>query len=417
MQECITEAINQKVSVLLLQEPYVGSKAHVSSSHRVIQMQTNDREKPVKSAVLVIDRSVAIIEDPELIDENIVAVIVKIESMNLGIINVYLQEERDIAEDLTKIAGRLRKMNTDTVIVAGDFNAKSPWWGCKAEEERGSKVVESIAEMGLHVLNEGSTPTFYTIRNGKPYTSIPDITFCTDNLLRKIKGWRVDLNFVTLSDHRAILFDLMKHAGDTDTKIRTSTRKYNTSKAKWSSFNKSLADKLSQKEITTSSIYGLTTALDLDKMVEDYVACISEACDESIPKISPTVHPKRTEWWTQELSLKKREMIRKRNRIRNSNPTRKQFVINEYLEELRSYKELLTQTITASWKAFCQKQERESVWDGIYRVLRKTSSNTGDKLLRSPDSRDILTALESASLLATTFYPQDDNTSDSQKQS
>lgn len=108
----------------------MGANAHISSSLRVIQKQTNDANKPVKAAVFVIDRNALITENSGHITENMVGFVIKIGGLQIGIINVYLEKDRDIDEDLLRIDKIIGDINTDKVLLGGDFNAKSPWWGC-----------------------------------------------------------------------------------------------------------------------------------------------------------------------------------------------------------------------------------------------------------------------------------------------
>nr|XP_037877578.1 uncharacterized protein LOC119631162 [Bombyx mori] len=57
---------------------------------------------------------------------------------------------------------------------------------------RGDQLMGTLGELGLHILNEGDVPTFDTIRGGKRYQSRVDVTFCTEDMLDLIDGWRVD---------------------------------------------------------------------------------------------------------------------------------------------------------------------------------------------------------------------------------
>ncbi|CAH2225554.1 jg21327 [Pararge aegeria aegeria] len=195
---------------MLIQEPYVGALAHVSSRHRVVQKITQNSDKPVKSAVFVIDRDILVTENPDLISENIVACKVKIQNRIIGIVSIYLQQEQDIEEDLALVGRAIDGLNTAEVVIGGDINAKSPWWGCIAEDRRGAKTARWLASLGLEVLNEGNTPTFYTIRGATTHSSIVDVTFCSGSLYQKISSWRVDPDLVTLSDHRGIQFAISK---------------------------------------------------------------------------------------------------------------------------------------------------------------------------------------------------------------
>lgn len=62
--------------------------------------------------------------------------------------------------------------------------------------------------MGMEVLNRGREPTFHMFRNGVNCTSIIDITASSSSILHLVVDWRIDKDFVTLSDHRPILFSI-----------------------------------------------------------------------------------------------------------------------------------------------------------------------------------------------------------------
>lgn len=125
-KEIIREALHQELNLLMIQEP-VGALAYVNIKYRVIQKLNHDVQKPVKSAVFVVDGSLQVIEYPDLVEENIVAFKINIEDRIIGIINVYLKKEVDIEEDLSKINRIMDALNTPDIILGRNINAKSPW--------------------------------------------------------------------------------------------------------------------------------------------------------------------------------------------------------------------------------------------------------------------------------------------------
>lgn len=78
---------------------------------------------------------------------------------------------------LTKIERDLKSTNKQ-VIIAGDFNAKSPEWGSNKVDRRGEILSEWLAANKLVVQNKGNAPTF--IRNEQQ--SIIDVTLSTENV-------------------------------------------------------------------------------------------------------------------------------------------------------------------------------------------------------------------------------------------
>ncbi|GBP91338.1 hypothetical protein EVAR_57755_1 [Eumeta japonica] len=102
----------------------------------------------------------------------------------------------------------------------------------------------------------------------------------------------------------------------------------------------------------------------------------------------------------------KRDANTKKRRIRNAAPSRRRYVVEEYVRAKEVYERAAADAQTTSWKRFCTAQDRESVWDGIYRVIRNTGRNREDVLLIN-DSGQTCSPNESAVLLANTFFPDD----------
>ncbi|XP_013173182.1 PREDICTED: uncharacterized protein LOC106121894, partial [Papilio xuthus] len=95
------------------------------------------------------------------------------------------------------------------IVVAGDLNAKSTVWGCRATDARGELVEEWLASNGLVVLNVGDTNTCVRMQGG----SIVDVSFASADLARGVRDWEVLEGVETLSDHRYIRFDVSPLSG------------------------------------------------------------------------------------------------------------------------------------------------------------------------------------------------------------
>ncbi|CAG5029092.1 unnamed protein product [Parnassius apollo] len=139
----------------------------------------------------------------------------------------------NLDEDLQMIRRYKSNMATNDIIIGGDANAKSIWWGCKADESRGKIIMETFAELNLDILNVGTTPTFSVYRMDKLCTSIIDITACSPSLLHRIKDWQVDESLCTISSHKSVSFTLEIELFNTTINTH-GTRIYNAKKANWS---------------------------------------------------------------------------------------------------------------------------------------------------------------------------------------
>lgn len=78
----------------------------------------------------------------------------------VSIVGIYLDKDASAEEDAREIAALIGDLNCLNVLVAGDYNAKSPWWGCEVEDERGAALADLVTVAGLQVENVGNEPTF-----------------------------------------------------------------------------------------------------------------------------------------------------------------------------------------------------------------------------------------------------------------
>ncbi|CAG4991056.1 unnamed protein product [Parnassius apollo] len=304
---------------------------------------------------------------------------------------------------LDKITEDIKEIR-DYGVSQSDFNARSLWWGSRAEDERGLLLSEMIAELDMNVLNQGSDSTFYQYRGGKLHSSIVDVTCCTSAILHKMERWRVDPDFVTLSDHRAIQFQMIINIDKQNVVLRNSTRLFNTAKANWSLFRNDLKERLEKENVIEDKIKTIQTPEELDDIVDTYVKQVKLACQKSIPTISKNVYKTCTPWWNAQLETERRKVIRLRRKIKFANTRRKPHVIQDFVEAKEKYVNNIMSAITTSWKELCTKQEKETVWQSIYRIIKRCSVTNEDKLLKLGD--EILTANESAMLLAKKFLPR-----------
>lgn len=410
--ELLQAAERGNVAVALVQEPYVGSSGTVKQypGTKVIQCTLN-RQKPVKAAIIVFGDLLRVINDPQLVTETESAVLLEAGRLKLGVVSVYYEGDSEIEPyiERTKAVCYKLKQQTNNLIVGGDVNAWSHWWGSSSEDRRGQAYNSFLGEIDLHIINSGDTPTFEEYRQGRMCTSIVDVTSCSTSLLGKIKEWRVNRGLTT-SDHNAITFKLEVGEKLNPVWIPT-TRRYNTKKADWKRFDSQLHNSLEEKNITVDTINEVYTGEDLDAISVAYTTAIEEACASAIPRVGRRREVVRPAWWSDDLNKMQREVLRLKRRIRNAAPTRIEAVVTTYKEAKANYIQATTEAQTKSWKEFCTTQDKESMWDGIYRVIRRTKRRQDDVLLRGPDGKT-LSPKQSADLLATTFYPDDSVSTD-----
>lgn len=348
----------------------MGAKGHLTTSHRVIQCTQG--EGPVKAAIVILDPTLGITVNQTHQTKNIAMAVLRCGSSEIGVMSLYLEGDRPLEPYLTKIRHIVHESGQAGIIAGGDFNASSHWWGCDTEDRRGADIVDLCSECSLNILNRGSSPTFYTHRGGRLFSSIVDVTVCSDHWLGKIENWRVVTEDTGLSDHRRIKF-VLKSGGERSQFEVTSTRVYDTTKANWKEFSASLKTQMGSKQLTVDALEGAGTGGSTQQKLEDatqrLTQAIQDACINTIPPRRRNTKPKQTTWWTEKLTEMKQNVKTLRRRIAGANEARKAAVYAEYAEARDEYKTEIENSITGSWKRFCSQQKRENLWKTSYREV------------------------------------------------
>lgn len=107
---------------------------------------------------------------------------------------------------LDRLEGCLRTKK-GMVLVAGDFNAKSPAWGDHKEDPKGRMLMDMMASLGMVVCNSGDRPTFSRVYGGGISRSQIDITFISGTASHAVRDWKVADEY-TGSLHSYIFFKI-----------------------------------------------------------------------------------------------------------------------------------------------------------------------------------------------------------------
>ncbi|CAK1582710.1 unnamed protein product [Parnassius mnemosyne] len=400
--ELMLEASKGGMSLALIQEPYVGGVGYMRDYRGARIFQSGQTEGVVKAAIAVFDNNIYVTQCPTLTTNNIAVVVVKTNTWEMGVISLYLEPDVPIEPYMDQLKDIVTKLGKMKILIGGDTNAWSPWWGSIKEDKRGETLLGTLNQLDLHILNKGETPTFDTVRGGKIYQSHVDITVCSENLLSLVEDWKID-DSVTSSDHNTIKFRInqVKTVG---LKTERVTRLYDSKKANWSQFREKLAQLLTDKNLKILEINKIDNKVNLEYKLGEYLETIKETCEATIPKIK-NKGKLTLPWWNQELVALKKNVITKKRRIRCAAAVRRAAVVKEYLEAKDKYEYEAKKAQVKSWKDFCGKQDKESLWDGIYRVIGRTAKRHED--LPLVKNGKILDNEESARMLAETFYPED----------
>lgn len=242
------------MGVLLLQEPHVGAGACLVASRplRVVQRDAACPGKPVRAAVVVAASTIRYIVNARFVTEDMVGVVIEVDGIKIGVISVYFDKLLDLDHYLVAIRGMVASMGVDKIVLGGDVNARSFWWGCETEDVRGPPVAEALAEAGLEVLNRGSVPTFHVWRAGHECASIIGVT--ADGVPGRVST------------------RIFKDGHGVDVVARAAA------------------------------------AVELDQLAERYTACTVRAADRAILRLREPTGRRPCKWWTPELRHLKAEV-------------------------------------------------------------------------------------------------------------
>ncbi|GFT70775.1 reverse transcriptase domain-containing protein [Trichonephila clavipes] len=183
------------------------------------------------------------------------------------IINAYHPDNSDINLDLLNT---ILDTKSYTKILLGDLNAKSPSWGSRTLDLKGSQIEDLFCDNDLSILNDKRS-TYLSKTNGT--TSAIDITAINHQTASQVT-WKILKS--AISDHLPIINSINKRVDGTI----QSKRSWNFRKANWGKF-------ISELETLCS----LSSPHTLDKRLQSFDSHINAAAKRSIPRVK-----RRNDW-------------------------------------------------------------------------------------------------------------------------
>lgn len=372
------EVLRNKVGKVfaLIQEPYTGTTGLVRGTVGMKIYQMGSASQVAKAAVVVFDPTISGTLLTSESDSRNIFVEFKFADRRIIMASCYSEPDGD----LRSLGGRVARFVGVNMILAGDLNARSVWWGDCRTNARGLDVCDMISAANLHVLNVGVAPTFEVFRAGRWCRSRVDVTFCSSDVIDKIEDWSVEEDKCDLSDHKPINF---KIGGGRFLRSSSSTRKYDTQNADWGTFDMAYERECLSRDISCENFHIVEDVSELENMIDRWMSAVGASCDESMRRIRAGVFRAKNKWWTEELAGMKRSIRRLARRLRSAPDWLvRDVVLPEYLRAKDDYKEEIRKSKIRSWKEFCGEQGGDTVWRAIHRVLCKARSSTVPSTLK-----------------------------------
>uniref|UniRef100_A0A6M2DQW1 Putative 115 kDa protein in type-1 retrotransposable element n=1 Tax=Xenopsylla cheopis TaxID=163159 RepID=A0A6M2DQW1_XENCH len=294
------------------------------------------------------------------------------------IMSVYLSPNDSISEFRQKLADIENTIRgfTDEVIVAGDFNAKSPEWGTDFSDTRGNEVADLIARLDLTVLNIGATSTF---RRPGFRESVLDITLASSKIANKVQDWNVSEQY-TGSDHQSITF-WIEQISNFEQHQNRAKRSWNDRKIDLDALRKSLL----QGWAALKSYPLPTTCSETEMLVAKTMKIITKACDASMPRRKTKHSRNPAYWWTNEIAELRKTCLKHRRRATRAAKDSPEQTLN--LSEYKVAKKALNRAIKTSksklWAELCNELNND-VWGKAYQIVTEKLGRISPESPKSP---------------------------------
>ena len=402
--------INNCIPAAAVQEPYTINDIMPSNAPYTVISCDAGSGRP--RAAILVSSQIQAISLSQFISQDICACTLSIGGTLLTIVSVYIPPHRLADGTVVPIEPFLGTIETllqglqGKVLVCGDFNSHHTVWGSSRSDQRGSKVSDFVAASDLHILNNGTMSTFYTVRDGVEFQSYIDLSLATVDLLQLVQNWQVR-DGITTADHRTILIQLELSPSNIDQSH--STRRFNTRLANWDQFAHLVSNRATGWRLRINQI---ESYCDVDYVTTHIFSDLVNVCEQTFRPPKPRKYT--VPWWTPGLTLLMRNAKRWKKRYwRVTTPALKRTYLPLMKQAQKEFDQAVRWAKRDSWREFVSGQERETVWSQVYRVCRNHRKQP-PTTIRLPNGDYTQDAFSTAAFLLNRFLPDDDPEADSQ---
>lgn len=346
--EAVRRCFEEKIDVLLVQEPYTVNRRMKVSGCRVYHDRSGRED--IWSAVLVMNEKIGAIMQVGETNGACVSVRLEIEGRELQVISLYCRPSEAIDAHLTRLEEIIRKKGNKRLVCGADLNARSGLWLSGSTDERGAKVEDVVMAWDLQILNRFSRWTTY--ENTQGGKSNIDVTIATRDVAEGAEDWKIHEE--TLSDHRLISVKLGGRQDEIGLRNQQREGSYCLRKVNWRDFDQALQRNLGNIEVE---------AMPAQEQADWITNMICRLMEEQFPKAKKGT--RKVYWWSTELE-EMRVTMRRRHRIwhrTGMEEDRRRFVRarNDYIWEIRKQKRICWEKLVA--------EEEGDPWGKVYKIV------------------------------------------------
>jgi hypothetical protein len=382
-ESALQVAIELKIDILLIQEPWILSDSDDFSTARSVAHQSYFQLLPVWTGLrprtlAYVSRSYTPIVNTSPIsptDPDVLIVDISEKGEKVQAINIY--NEKDLDFDLERGHTLQRFLYNFTLssksIIVGDFNLHHPLWEPTARPTPNSeRLVDWIEEQELALLNTPGESTYFRV--DLDHLSVLDLSFVSSPLASRTEDWQVlpDLG----SDHKGILFTI---TGDERELVENPAiqASFNTKLANWDLFTSTLQRlSLSGFEILDRQPDEIET---LEHASIRLTSIITTAAKASIPTTRLGARSK--PWWSSELKELRKTMIRNQRLLEDGYESKQR-----YLKSKNKYFQAIKVAKKDHWNTFLEKEDTST----IFKAMSYTKNRRVEKMPPITSSPGIL---------------------------
>ncbi|KAL0111284.1 hypothetical protein PUN28_012887 [Cardiocondyla obscurior] len=277
----------------------------------------------------------------------------------------------DMETSLEEISDFIKRTPATPILLGGDFNAKSPEWGCKFWDQKGRLLADWASGLGLLLVNRGDVNTCVAWRG----ESTVDITWANYSAVKHVCNWRVWEELETLE---------------------------NSDQKKW-------ALRKLNMDLLMTALESATWPEDIpadepEDEAKKLTRILTDACNMAMPLCSNT-RVKGAYWWNESIaSLRKQAVIKQRaftrcRRRRRSTQEEVDQAYEDYREARRNLRIAITAAKTAAWAELMETIDSDP-WGRPYKII------SGQYRRRGPPATEMLESQQITEIV-TTLFPRD----------
>ena len=195
-----------KQSIVLMTEPYTYNNriAGLPNGTKAVYARPRDNQSRIRAGIAA-SLDVNLTAMDSWCNEDCAVALARIGGAQTVIVSLYLDIKKEIQPEWLSKLMRMIDSKNYPVLMGIDTNAHSTLYG-PSSNARGVEFEDFLLQYGLHVENEGLTPTFETRRGEKLIQTHIDVTL-SRGLRSRVRNWRVDTEY-NASDHNTIRFGI-----------------------------------------------------------------------------------------------------------------------------------------------------------------------------------------------------------------